>query len=188
MIEVQYFIKKPGFLEVSRAVVWNRSYLEIGIFKQSHFFTVHQKHNTLSSHKYLNYNTSAFLVMIFQRSVVLLSDSPCITKHTLCLLRALQHLKQYWTIFLLIPNFQILKFELLLMKIWAKDGLQCLFWYFAQYQSQNVVQGVSIIMHKINHEQNPDNNSTSNITIPLKSDYFWIQRFFGICWYQTFKY
>ena len=28
-------------------VVFNRSYLEIGIFKQSHFFTVHQQHNTL---------------------------------------------------------------------------------------------------------------------------------------------
>ena len=27
--------------KVSRVVVFNRSYLEIGIFKQSHFFTVH---------------------------------------------------------------------------------------------------------------------------------------------------
>ena len=36
--------------EGSRVVVFNRSYLENGIFKQSHLFTVHQKHDTLSSH------------------------------------------------------------------------------------------------------------------------------------------
>ena len=35
--------------EGSRVVVFNRSYLENRIFKQSHLFTVQQKHNTLSS-------------------------------------------------------------------------------------------------------------------------------------------
>ena len=58
--------------------MFNRSYLEIGILKQSHFFTVHQKHNTRSSHiNMLTITHPDLFVMIFQRSVVLLSDSPC---------------------------------------------------------------------------------------------------------------
>ena len=36
--------------KVSMVVVFNHSYLEIGHFKQSHFFTVHQTHNTLLRH------------------------------------------------------------------------------------------------------------------------------------------
>ena len=66
-------------------VVFNRSYLEIEIFKQSHFFTVHQKHHTLSSHiNILTMIHPDFFLMISQMLVVLLSDLPCImaTKKT----------------------------------------------------------------------------------------------------------
>ena len=66
--------------EGSRVVVFNRSYLENGIFKQSNFFTVHQKQYAFESYTYFNHNMCGFLLMIFQRSVVLLSDLACILR------------------------------------------------------------------------------------------------------------